>query len=410
MEPMLATLAEAPLVDPNLVYEPKYDGIRALISVVPGASLRPGDHRLAPGQRQDRAVPRGRRGAHAAGAPSATRAALLDGEIVALDDAGEPARIRAAAGAHPPDRRPRGARGWPVSDPCAFVAFDLLRDGGDDLCALPLAERRVGWRRRSARGVDSTLRLARQVRGRRHGADGRGAQPRGGKGWSPRTRARPTGRGGARSSGESSSWSSARSSWSAASPSRAARAPASARCCWGCRPASGRLRYAGHVGGGFTDKELAHVGGPAARARKTATSPVRRTAAGQRAAALGPPGAGRRGAVRGVDDARATCGSRSISACATTSSREVAEHRGEAAGTASRRRGPPRPPPRRGPPRRPRRARETPVSCRRSPTWPPRFEALATRGSGRLELPGGAVLELGNLSKPLWPGAGPHQG
>ena len=30
---MLATLADAPLVDPNLVYEPKYDGIRALISV-----------------------------------------------------------------------------------------------------------------------------------------------------------------------------------------------------------------------------------------------------------------------------------------------------------------------------------------------------------------------------------------
>ena len=37
---MLATLAEAPLVDPNLVYEPKYDGIRALVSVVPGSQGR----------------------------------------------------------------------------------------------------------------------------------------------------------------------------------------------------------------------------------------------------------------------------------------------------------------------------------------------------------------------------------
>ena len=35
MEPMLATLADAPLVDPNLVYEPKYDGIRALVLVTP---------------------------------------------------------------------------------------------------------------------------------------------------------------------------------------------------------------------------------------------------------------------------------------------------------------------------------------------------------------------------------------
>ena len=38
------------------------------------------------------------------------------------------------------------------------------------------------------------------------------------------------------------------------------------------------------------------------------------------------------------------------------------------------------------------------------------FEALATRGSGKLELPGGAVLELGNLGKPLWPALGLTKG
>ena len=32
---MLATLAEAPLCDPGLVYEPKYDGIRAIVTVTP---------------------------------------------------------------------------------------------------------------------------------------------------------------------------------------------------------------------------------------------------------------------------------------------------------------------------------------------------------------------------------------
>ena len=30
IEPMLASLTDAPLDDPQLVYEPKYDGIRAI--------------------------------------------------------------------------------------------------------------------------------------------------------------------------------------------------------------------------------------------------------------------------------------------------------------------------------------------------------------------------------------------
>jgi ATP-dependent DNA ligase len=41
---MLAMLADAPLSDPNLVYGPKYDGIRALVAVAPrgggGAHVR----------------------------------------------------------------------------------------------------------------------------------------------------------------------------------------------------------------------------------------------------------------------------------------------------------------------------------------------------------------------------------
>ena len=38
------------------------------------------------------------------------------------------------------------------------------------------------------------------------------------------------------------------------------------------------------------------------------------------------------------------------------------------------------------------------------------FEAVAARGSGKLELPGGAVLDLGNLRKPLWPELGLTKG
>ena len=40
MRPMLATLADAPLSDPNLVYELKYDGIRALVTVTPARSAK----------------------------------------------------------------------------------------------------------------------------------------------------------------------------------------------------------------------------------------------------------------------------------------------------------------------------------------------------------------------------------
>src|SRR5688500_7932241 len=37
IRPMLATLADAPLTQPGLVYEPKYDGIRALIHAAPAS-------------------------------------------------------------------------------------------------------------------------------------------------------------------------------------------------------------------------------------------------------------------------------------------------------------------------------------------------------------------------------------
>ena len=37
---MLASLGEAPLVDPDRVYEPKYDGIRALVDLGGGRDVR----------------------------------------------------------------------------------------------------------------------------------------------------------------------------------------------------------------------------------------------------------------------------------------------------------------------------------------------------------------------------------
>ena len=40
LKPMLASLADAPLDDPSLVYEPKYDGIRAIAEVPAGRPRR----------------------------------------------------------------------------------------------------------------------------------------------------------------------------------------------------------------------------------------------------------------------------------------------------------------------------------------------------------------------------------
>src|SRR5439155_16611071 len=43
-EPMLASLADAPLDDPHLVYEPKYDGIRAIVEIGGRGSSNDKDH------------------------------------------------------------------------------------------------------------------------------------------------------------------------------------------------------------------------------------------------------------------------------------------------------------------------------------------------------------------------------
>src|SRR5258706_11575766 len=81
---MLAALSEAPLDDPQLVYEPKYDGIRAIAEA--GTSVRLWS-RL--GNEKTRQFPEVvealREWAHALGEPL-----IVDGEIVALDADGNP--------------------------------------------------------------------------------------------------------------------------------------------------------------------------------------------------------------------------------------------------------------------------------------------------------------------------------
>ena len=126
--PMLATLVAAPFDDPDWLFEVKWDGFR-VEAVVDGDAVR-----LWTRGEQDAARYFGD-----VLAPStwvAARSAIVDGEMIALDDGGEPdfallqARIKG-----------RGAL-EPGTTPFVFEAFDLLHLDGQSLLEEPLEERR----------------------------------------------------------------------------------------------------------------------------------------------------------------------------------------------------------------------------------------------------------------------------
>lgn len=160
---MLATLADAPLASPGLVYEPKYDGIRALVHVPPGGARdgvriwsRLGNEKTAQFPSVVRALERVR----------ATLKAplLLDAEIVALDEKGRPAGFQRLQGRIHLSTT-REVEQIDKAQPVALIAFDLLRDGDEDLRGLPLTDRRARLDRRLARATSATVRLSEQVTG-----------------------------------------------------------------------------------------------------------------------------------------------------------------------------------------------------------------------------------------------------
>ena len=70
---------------------------------------------------------------------------VLDGEIVALDEEMRPAgfqRLQHRIHVTVPGFNSKKQILPPDQQPAAFIAFDLLRDGDDDLRNLPLTERR----------------------------------------------------------------------------------------------------------------------------------------------------------------------------------------------------------------------------------------------------------------------------
>ncbi len=159
---MLATLAEAPLTGRGLVYEPKYDGIRALVHVPPKADRtgvrlwsRLGNEKTT----QFPSIVRAMEPLRA----SLREPLLLDSEIVALDQSGNPAGFQQLQGRI----HLKGSRDVEQIDkaqPVALIAFDLLRDGDEDLRGLALTERRARLEARLGSHLSSTLRISEQVR------------------------------------------------------------------------------------------------------------------------------------------------------------------------------------------------------------------------------------------------------
>jgi bifunctional non-homologous end joining protein LigD len=167
IQPMLASLTDAPLDDPHFVYEPKYDGIRAVAEIGDGVRLwsRLGNDKAAQFPEIARALE--------GWAKKRKATVVLDGEIVALDEKGEPTGFQALQGrihlSDPsrPVRHSRAARptGRSGAASTAFIAFDLLQDGKTNLRERPLTERRSALEKIFSKTGNPILRLSRQVRG-----------------------------------------------------------------------------------------------------------------------------------------------------------------------------------------------------------------------------------------------------
>ena len=130
---MLADAAEHPFSDSAWVFEIKYDGVRVL-------AARDGDRVELYGRSRTRITSRYPEVRGALATLPAERF-LLDGEIVALDDAGKPSfqRLQARMGLSAPADVARGAAAVPV----VGVFFDCLALEGHDLRRLPLEARKA---------------------------------------------------------------------------------------------------------------------------------------------------------------------------------------------------------------------------------------------------------------------------
>ena len=143
----------------DLIFEPKYDGIRALVALdgaaPPGIYSRLGRDKTP--QFPDLIGPL------STFARRLKRPALLDGEIVATSDDGAALPFQRVQ----PRLHATGAavRAAARAVPVALVLFDLLRDGDEDVRALPLTERRKRLERVMRAARSDALRLVESAAG-----------------------------------------------------------------------------------------------------------------------------------------------------------------------------------------------------------------------------------------------------
>ena len=271
---MLATLATPPLTGAGLVFEPKYDGIRALVHVAPargGAQVRLWS-RL--GNEKTSQFPSIVHALEKWGS-KLKAPALLDGEIVALDENGRPAGFQKLQGRiHLSDAR--DVARIEKQHPVALILFDILRDGDEDVRGLSLTDRRLRLEQRFRRTGD-VLRLSERAAG-----DGRALHERalreGWEGLIVKEASAPY-----QSGRRSPSWRKLKvvneqefviGGWTE---------PRQSRQYFGALLLGvhddehrKRLRYVGHTGTGFDQKELARVW-KLLEARKTTDSPFATT-------------------------------------------------------------------------------------------------------------------------------------
>lgn len=133
VEPMQATLTRHPFSSAEWLFEPKMDGVRAVV-FIDGDMVRLLSRR---GLDTTKTYP----GIAAEMAEQTERQMILDGEIVALNEAGAPSFqvIQQRIGL----QRPADIAKMEAEIPVYFYAFDLLYAGGYDLRGCPLGDRKT---------------------------------------------------------------------------------------------------------------------------------------------------------------------------------------------------------------------------------------------------------------------------
>jgi bifunctional non-homologous end joining protein LigD len=248
--PMLASLADAPLRDPGFAYEPKYDGIRAIAEIAPrGRGVRLWS-RL--GNEKTSQFPE-IAGALRVWAKRLKEPLVLDGEIVALDARGQPAGFQHLQGRIHRKAGPGDTGGGPT----AFIAFDVLRAGATDFRGQPLTERRKGLESIFSDTGSPALRLSEIAYG-----DGRALQQRAlAHGWEGLIAKLASSR--YVSGKRSPDWRKLKIQQEQEFVIAGWSEPRHSRTHFGALILGvhdgGELRYAGHVGTGFDQRELERV-------------------------------------------------------------------------------------------------------------------------------------------------------